>query len=182
MSGAPDADDVRSAVPIPDLTPIDDALRSGAAELKAAVKQFRPADLGRDLSRRPIAEGRAILDAIDDRRGAAMLRAAHPVVAAQLLGALEAPRTCHLLQFIPTDHEVAILGELPPDRRAVPVGAVRAVQILQQHLAPGPAQAGMLARDARPGHDDIALRRPANHHTLAGELVFFAAGVGQIGG
>jgi magnesium transporter len=118
MSGAPDAEDVRSAVPIPDLTPIDAALRSGAAELKAAVKQFRPADLGRDLSRRPLAEGRAILDVIDDRRGAAMLRAAHPVVAAQLLGELEAPRTCHLLQFIPTDQEVAILGELSPERRA----------------------------------------------------------------
>jgi len=118
MSGAPDAEDVRSAVPIPDLTPIDAALHAGAAELRAAVKQFRPADLGRDLSRRPIAEGRAILDAIDDRRGAAMLRAAHPVVAAQLLGELEAPRTCHLLQFIPTDQEVAILGALPPARRA----------------------------------------------------------------
>lgn len=118
MSGAPDAEDVRSAVPIPDLTPIDAALHAGGAELRAAVKQFRPADLGRDLSRRPIAEGRAILDAIDDRRGAAMLRAAHPVVAAKLLGELEAPRTCHLLQFIPTDQEVAILGELPPERRA----------------------------------------------------------------
>ncbi|HEX8112349.1 MAG TPA: hypothetical protein VF516_31675, partial [Kofleriaceae bacterium] len=85
MSGAPEAEDVRSAVPIPDLTPIDTALQAGGAELRAAVKRFRPADLGRDLSRRPIAEGRAILDAIDDRRGAAMLRAAHPVVAAQLL-------------------------------------------------------------------------------------------------
>jgi magnesium transporter len=119
MSGAPDAEEpVRSAVPIPDLTPIDLALRGEPGALKAAVKQFRPADLGRDLSRRPLAEGRAILDVIDDRRGAAMLRAAHPVVAAQLLGGLEAPRTCHLLQFIPTDHEVAILGELPPARRA----------------------------------------------------------------
>lgn len=118
MSGAPDAEDVRSAVPIPDLTPIDVALQAGSAELRAAVKQFRPADLGRDLSRRPIDEGRAILDAIDDRRGAAMLRAAHPVVAAKLIGELEAPRTCHLLQFIPTDQEVAILGELPPTRRA----------------------------------------------------------------
>ncbi len=119
MSSAPDADEpVRSAVPIPDLTPIDEALRAGPGALKAVVKQFRPADLGRDLSRRPIAAGRAILDAIDDRRGAAMLRAAHPVVAAQLLGEVEAPRTCHLLQFIPTDHEVAILGELPPARRA----------------------------------------------------------------
>jgi magnesium transporter len=40
------------------------------------------------------------------------------VVAAQLLGEVAAPRTCHLLEFIPTDHEVAILGELAPDRRA----------------------------------------------------------------
>jgi magnesium transporter len=121
MSGAPDAEEaVHSAVPIPDLTPIDVALRAGAGPdaLRTAVKQFRPADLGRDLSRRPIAEGRAILDAIDDRRGAAMLRAAHPVVAAKLLGELDAPRTCHLLQFIPTDQEVAILGELPSERRA----------------------------------------------------------------
>jgi magnesium transporter len=119
MSGAPDAEaPVTSAVPIPDLTPIDIALRGEPGALKAAVKQFRPADLGRDLSRRPLAEGRAILDAIDDRRGAAMLRAAHPVVAAKLLGELAAPRTCHLLRFLPTDDEVAILGELPPGRRA----------------------------------------------------------------
>jgi magnesium transporter len=118
MSGAPDAEQpVRSAVPIPDLTAIDVALRAGGSELKACVKQFRPADLGRDLSRRPIGEGRAILDAIDDRRGAAMLRAAHPVVAAQLLRELKAPRTCHLLEFIPTDQEVAILGALSPAER-----------------------------------------------------------------
>src|SRR5512143_1929726 len=116
MGGAPAGgeDEARSAVPIPDLTPIDAALRSGAAELKAAVKQVRPADLGRDLSRRPIEEARAILDAIDDRRGAAMLRAAHPVVAAQLLAQQDATRTCHLLAFLPTDHEVAILAALSP--------------------------------------------------------------------
>ena len=119
MSAAPDAGEpVRSVVPIPDLTPIDDALRGGPDALRAAVRMFRPADLGRDLSRRPLAEARAILDAIDDRRGAAMLRAAHPVVAARLIGELEAPRTCHLLEFLPTDHEVAILGALPPDQRA----------------------------------------------------------------
>ena len=120
MSGAPEAEEpVRSAVPIPDLTPIDLALRGGEpGALRAAVKQFRPADLGRDLSRRPLAEARAILDAIDDRRGAAMLRATHPVVAAQLLGEVAAPRTCHLLEFIPTDHEVAILSELAPACRA----------------------------------------------------------------
>jgi len=120
MSGAPDAGDdpVRSAVPIPDLTAIDAALRAGADQLKAAIKLVRPADLGRDLSRRPIDEARAILDAIDDRRGAAMLRAAHPVVAAQLLSRIAASRTCQLLAFLPTDHEVAILGALAPDERA----------------------------------------------------------------
>jgi magnesium transporter len=120
MSGAPDGGDevVRSAVPVADLAPIDAALRAGGDALKAALKQVRPADLGRDLSRRPLAEGRAILDAIDDRRGAAMLRATHPVVAGQLLSQIEPARTCHLLAFLPTDHEVAILGTLPPDRRA----------------------------------------------------------------
>lgn len=120
MSGAPEGgdDEVHSAVPVPDLTPIDDALRAGASALKACVKQVRPADLGRDLSRRPIAEARAILDVIDDRRGAAMLRAAHPVVAAQLLAQIDPARTCRLLAFLPTDHEVAILGAMPPDQRA----------------------------------------------------------------
>src|SRR5882724_1046903 len=120
MSGAPEGgdDEVRSAVPVPDLTSIDDALRGDASALKAAVKHVRPADLGRDLSRRPLAEARAILEAIDDRRGAAMLRATHPVVAAQLLAQIDTPRTCHLLEFLPTDHEVAILGALEPECRA----------------------------------------------------------------
>jgi magnesium transporter len=118
MTGAPEADEaVHSAVPVADLALIDAALRAEPGELKAAVKRFRPADLGRDLSRRPIGEARAILDAIDDRRGAAMLRATHPVVAAQLLGRLDPQRSCHLLEFIPTDHEVAILGALSPDER-----------------------------------------------------------------
>jgi magnesium transporter len=120
MSGAPEGDDVHSAVPVPDLTSIDAALRGDGdpGALKAALKLFRPADLGRDLSRRPSDEARAILDAIDDRRGAAMLRAAHPVVAAKLLAEVAPQRTCHLLEFIPTDQEVAILAALPPDQRS----------------------------------------------------------------
>lgn len=120
MSGAPAGgeDEPVSAVPVADLRPIDAALRAGATELKAAVKLVRPADLGRDLSRRPLPEARAILDAIDDRRGAAMLRAAHPVVAAQLLMQIDPARTCRLFAFLPTDHEVAILAAMPPDQRA----------------------------------------------------------------
>ncbi|HEX2688338.1 MAG TPA: magnesium transporter [Kofleriaceae bacterium] len=122
MSGAPAAgeDEVHRAIPIADLTPVDAVLRAGAGVdvLKAAVHKVRPADLGRDLSRRPITDARAILDAIDDRHGAAMLRAAHPVVAAQLLAQIDVSRACRLLAFLPTDHEVAILGALPPGGRA----------------------------------------------------------------
>ena len=120
MSGAPEAGEqpVHSAVPIADLSGVDDALRgSGGDALKAAARAVRPADLGRDLSRRPIAEGRRILEVLDDRRGAAMLRAAHPAVAAELLAHVEPARTCHLLAFIPTDHEVAILGAMAPEQR-----------------------------------------------------------------
>ena len=115
MSGAVggEEEDVRSAVPVADLSVIDRALKGDGA-IKDAVKKVRPADLGRDLSRRPHDDARALLDAIDDRRGAAMLRAAHPVVAAQLLSEIDAKRAVHLLGFVPTEVEVAILGQLEP--------------------------------------------------------------------
>jgi magnesium transporter len=117
-SASPGEEEVHSAVPVPDLSAIDAALRAGPDAIKHAVKKVRPADLGRDLSRRSPEEARSLLDAIDDRRGAAMLRAAHPVVAAQLLCAIDAKRAVHLLSFVPTDQEVAILGHLPPERRS----------------------------------------------------------------
>ncbi len=74
MSGAAPGgeEEVHSAVPVPDLTVIDDALRVGPDAIREAVKKVRPADLGRDLSRRPHEQARALLDAIDDRRGAAV--------------------------------------------------------------------------------------------------------------
>lgn len=118
MSGAgPGNEEVHSAIPIPDLSAIDAALRAGPDAIKEAIKKVRPADLGRDLSRRPPEQARALLDAIDDRRGAAMLRAAHPVVAAQLLAEIDCTRAVHLLGFVPTDHEIAILEQLPAERR-----------------------------------------------------------------
>ena len=119
MSGAVggEEEDVRSAVPVADLSVIDRALKGDGA-IKDAVKKVRPADLGRDLSRRPHDDARALLDAIDDRRGAAMLRAAHPVVAAQLLSEIDAKRAVHLLGFVPTEVEVAILGQLEPAARS----------------------------------------------------------------
>lgn len=119
MSGAiGDEEAVHSAIPVPDLSVIDEALAKGPDALGLAVKNVRPADLGRELSRRPPEQARALLDAIDDRRGAAMLRAAHPAVAASLLAGIDAKRACHLLGFVPTDHEVAILAQMTPDCRA----------------------------------------------------------------
>jgi magnesium transporter len=118
MSGGPEGEEIHTAVPVPDLGFLDAALRAGPDALKEAVKKVRPADLGRELSRRSADESRAFFAAIDDRRGAAMLRAAHPVVAAQLLADIDVKRAVHLLGFVPTDQEVAILGGLPPEARA----------------------------------------------------------------
>ena len=84
MSGAQPEAVVRSAVPIPDLSVIDAGLAGGTEGLKEAVTRVRPADLGRDLSRRSLAQGRRLVEASDDRRAAAMLRAAHAAVAANI--------------------------------------------------------------------------------------------------
>jgi Mg/Co/Ni transporter MgtE len=111
-------EDVHSAVPVPDLSFLDHALRGNGEDLKHALKNVRPADLGRELSRRSVAEGTKLLHAIDDRHGAAMLRAAHPVAAASLLSGCEGERAARLLAFLPTEHEVAILSQVPADARA----------------------------------------------------------------
>lgn len=119
VSGAPtEPEAIKRAVPIPDLGFLDDALSRGGEALKAAIRNVRPADLGRELSRRPSEDACAILAALDDRRGAAMLRASHPAVAAGLLERTEPKRAIHLLTFMPRDHEVAIVGKLPPEVRA----------------------------------------------------------------
>jgi len=117
-SASPGDEEVHSAVPIPDLTAIDIALKAGPAAVGEAIKKVRPADLGRDLSRRPVEEARVLLDASDDRRASAMLRAAHPIVAAQLLGSIDAKRAAHLLGYVPMEHEAAILAQLPAEARA----------------------------------------------------------------
>jgi magnesium transporter len=105
-------------VPLPDLGPIDDALGATAEALRAAVQRFRPADIGRDLSRRSIEECRRILEASDDRRASAMLRSAHPAVAAASLASVEASHAARILGFLPTDHQVAIVGLVPEEDRA----------------------------------------------------------------
>ncbi|MEP7124918.1 MAG: magnesium transporter [Byssovorax sp.] len=118
MSGAHAEEVVKSAVPIPDLGLLDAALRGDAAALKAAVQKHRPADLGRDFSRRSVAECRRLIEAADDRRAAAMLRSAHPAVAANVLGSCSPEHASRLLAFMPTDHRVAILGAVDADNRS----------------------------------------------------------------
>jgi magnesium transporter len=102
---------VRSALPAADLSLVDAALE-GRGDLRAAVQASRPADLGRDLSRRSPVHARRLLEAADDRRAAAMLRAAHPAVAAGLLAHCEPAHIGRLLAFMPTEHLAAMLAPL----------------------------------------------------------------------
>jgi len=120
MSGVEAEPVVRSALPIPDLSVIDAGLAGGNVGLKEAVTRVRPADLGRDLSRRSLTQGRRLVEASDDRRAAAMLRAAHAAVAARVIGACDPAHAARILDYMPTDHQVAILsGMRPGDRTKV---------------------------------------------------------------
>jgi magnesium transporter len=92
--------------------------------LREAVQKVRPADLGRDLSRRSVDQGRRLLEASDDRRAAAMLRAAHPAVAANVIGSCNPGLAARVLDFMPTDHQVAILGSMQPEQREQIEGAL----------------------------------------------------------
>lgn len=124
MSSAQTEEAVHTAVPIPDLSFLDEALSGGAARLKTALQRVRPADLGRELSRRSLDECRQLVEASDDRRGAAMLRSAHPAVTANVLATCEPARAARLLGFMPTDHQVAILGAMSDERRSAILGAL----------------------------------------------------------
>jgi magnesium transporter len=118
MHGPDEPEQAHSAVPIPDLSGIDRALHGSTDELKAAVAKLRPADLGRDLSRRTIDEGLRILHVLDKRHAAAMLRATHPMVAAQLISRCDCAHAVQLLDFLPTDHQVAVLALVDAKKRA----------------------------------------------------------------
>lgn len=119
MSGAHAEEIAKSAVPVVDLAAIDDAFARGADALRAAAQKFRPADLGRDFSRRSVDECRRLIEASDDRWAAAMLRITHPAVAANVLGSCEPARAARALGFMPTDHRVGILGAMDAKQRAV---------------------------------------------------------------
>ncbi len=124
MSGAELEQPVRSAVPIPDLSVIDAGLSGSVERLKEAVTRVRPADLGRDLSRRSLTQGRRLVEASDDRRAAAMLRAAHPAVAGKVIGACNPAHAARILAFMPTDHQVAILAGMGPSDRSKVEGSL----------------------------------------------------------
>ncbi len=94
MSGAEQEPIVRSAVPIPDLSIIDAALRGGNEVLKEAVVRVRPA------------------------------RAAHPALAGKVLGSCDPAHSARILGFMPTDHQVAILAAMAPSDRGKIEGAL----------------------------------------------------------
>jgi magnesium transporter len=146
MSGNPDAEPVKSAIPIADLSAVDAALESGGDALKAAVRKVRPADLGRDLSRRSPDECRAIVEASDERRGTAILLTTHPAVAGRLLKDLDPKRAASFLGHMPTDHQSAILGLLEPEERTRVESALDADsrKMLDRLLSHPPSAVGRL--------------------------------------
>lgn len=109
----------KTALPVADLTELDRALRPRGPDLAAVLKRLRPADVGRDLSRRTVREGVAILSAADERRAAAILRAAHHGVAAQLVSELEPVLAGNLLARVPTEVRAAVLSQLKPAQQEV---------------------------------------------------------------
>lgn len=81
------------------------------------LKKLRPADVGRDLSRRSKHDGAMILAAADDRRAAAILRSAHHGVAARLVSELEPVRAGNVLARLPTELRTAVLASLEPKQQ-----------------------------------------------------------------
>ncbi|MBI3725586.1 magnesium transporter, partial [bacterium] len=115
--GGLEGEAVHNAVPLADLSAVEAALREGAEALKAAVRKVRPADVGRELSRLAIDDGRRILEAADDRRASAMLRSAHPAVGARVIASCDPAHAGRVLGFLPIDVQASILGGLSPEER-----------------------------------------------------------------
>jgi magnesium transporter len=117
MSANVDEEGPKTALPLADLSELERALRPRGPDLATVLKTLRPADVGRDLSRRTVREGVMILSAADERRGAAILRAAHAGVAAKLVTELEPKRAGDLLKRVPTEQRTAVLGHLEHKER-----------------------------------------------------------------
>jgi magnesium transporter len=117
MSASVDEEGPKTAVPLADLSELERALRPRGPDLATVLKKLRPADVGRDLSRRTVNEGVSILRAADDRRSAAILRAAHAGVGAKLVTELDPKRAGDLLARVPTEHRAAVLAQLEPKQQ-----------------------------------------------------------------
>lgn len=117
MSGSVGEEVVRTAVPVADLSALDRALRLDDEAVRTALKKVRPADVGRDLSRRPVSTSLRLVKNSDDRAAAAMLRATHPAVAAKVVERLEPEHARRVLALLAADHQVAIAAALDPAAR-----------------------------------------------------------------
>ena len=195
MSGAAqDTDTVRSAVPLADLSALDAALKKGDEAVREALRKLRPADVGKDLSRRTVAECERLVAQSDDRAAAAMLRAAHPGVAAKVVEALDPQRVGRVLGFLPTDHQVTILGAVPATVRerieasfsvaekervdrllAFPEGAVARLMMPRVWKVPATATAGEAMDVLRKGKDSIEVAQNCHVVDYRDRLVGVAA-------
>jgi magnesium transporter len=118
MSAASTEDDApKTALKVADLSPLDRALKKDDAALKAALDRLRPADVGRDLTRRTIDTGKRIVEVAGERNGALILRAAHAGVAATIIAAMEPAHAETILSYLTTERRVAIVTLLEPSDR-----------------------------------------------------------------
>lgn len=118
MSGAPTEDAApKTALVVADLSSLDVALKKDEAALKAALATLRPADVGRDLSRRTVDAGRRIVEASSERRAALMFRVAHPGVSAAIVAAMDPANAEKILSHLTTERRMAIVTLMEaPDR------------------------------------------------------------------
>jgi len=161
MSGGSTEEPVKSAIPVPDLSVLDEALGAGGDALAKALRRLRPADVGRDLSRRDPADVKRIVEASDDRRAAAMMRIAHPAVAATVLASCESARVAKVLGFLSTDHQVSILGHMSAEDRAKVEGAMDAPEreTVEKHLAfPESSVARSMTPKVWKANEDVTVR------------------------
>lgn len=118
MSGAPTEDDApKTALVVADLSSLDRALKKDDAILKSTLDKLRPADVGRDLTRRTIDTGRRIVEAAGERNGALILRAAHAGIAAQIIAAMAPAHAETMLSYLTTERRIAIVSLLDPSDR-----------------------------------------------------------------
>ena len=118
MSGASTQDAApKTALTVADLSPLDRALKKDDAALKEALGKLRPADVGRDLSRRTIDAGKRIVEAASERNAALILRSTHPGIAATIVASLDWAHAETLLSHMTTERRMAIVSRLEPADR-----------------------------------------------------------------